>query len=89
MAESSIFPLVACALHAVLQFFLWSQLDRIDRPVNRLFAVAWSVLSFPVFSMLPQEYSTRWFWFAFFLNSVLWGGAVYGIGLARKWSPSL
>lgn len=67
--------ILACAIaaiHATAQFLLWANMERTGPPANASITIGWSIVSFPLFVVLPKGFATQFFWIVFGANSLLW-----------------
>jgi hypothetical protein len=70
-----LFVILACAIaaiHATAQFLLWANMERAGPPTNTGITIGWSIVSFPLFVILPKGLATQFFWIVFGANSLLW-----------------
>jgi hypothetical protein len=72
---NSVAVILACAVavvHATAQFLLWANMERASLPVNTSINIGWSIISFPLFAVLPKGLATQFFGVVFGANSLLW-----------------
>ena len=71
-------------IHFILQFIAWSYTSgntaTISETQNVFQRIGWPILSFPTFWLLPQSFTTDFFWGALVTNSTIWGGVFIGAG---------
>jgi hypothetical protein len=77
-----IVAVVIGVLHAVAQFLLWANMGGTNFSVVASSHSAWSVVSFPLFAVLPRDLATRFFWIVFGINSLFWAGCFFVLGKA-------
>jgi len=70
-------PAVAGAIAFVLDFlmffFVWAESDAVQAVRHPFWQrIAWSIISFPVFSVAPKNLTTEYFWQLGFINVSLW-----------------
>ena len=70
---SLIFILVVI-IHFIAQFALWAHLpgNHSKGSDNFIYEGGWSILSFPIFYMLPENVLNSYFWTSMSVNSLLW-----------------
>lgn len=89
---SLIVAILACAVavvHATTQFLLWANMGRAGSAANMSIRVGWSIVSFPLFAILPKALASQFFWIVFGANSLLWATCVFilanrAIGVSRS-----
>jgi hypothetical protein len=87
-----ILAIIIGATHATIQFILWANAAGTDLSSGSNSHAAWAFVSFPLFTILPRDVATRFFWIVFGTNSLLWAGCFLFlgrvIGTRLSWLPS-
>ena len=87
-----ILAIIIGATHATMQFILWANVPGPNLSSESNAHTAWVVVSFPLFTVLPRDVATRFFWVVFGANSLLWAGCFLylgrAIGTKLAWLPS-
>jgi hypothetical protein len=69
--------IVLLSIHLFCESVAWAEADAIH-PGTHAYLV-WSILSAPLFYVLPGRAISEYFWFVATLNSVLWAALIAGI----------
>lgn len=70
--------IVIVFVHLTLQFLAWSFAlgNTVFKQTNIIAKIAWPILSFPMFWILPGKFSDSYFWSVFLFNSICWAGVL-------------
>jgi len=72
-------------VHSGLQFFAWAAQP--GNAVGRGIAAPWTIVSFPLFWVVPRQWANRWFELLLVANSLIWAASVtwlISLAIARR-----
>lgn len=72
-------------LHSIMQFISWSLApgNTMVKQSN-LISQLWPIFSFPLFYLVPQDWSNANFWIVFCANSIIWAVSLMGLIVILK-----